>query len=881
MENIEKNKKSTGKKVLKWVLSIVLILMIALISIPYFFKDKIVEMVSNTINNNINANVTFKDANLSLLKSFPLVSLTVNDIAVANKTPFVGDTLFNAKELSLAMKITELFKESDETIAIQSIASNDGNINIIFNKEGNGNFDIAIANEETTTKTDESSFSLNIDEYEFDNINFNYIDRSTNTKLSLENIIHTGKGNFAEDIFNIDTKTTAFLSFNLDKTNYMNHVKVSLDAVLAIDLKNSKYTFKENTGYINQLPLEFDGFIQMLDDNQYYDLHFKTPTSSFKNALALLPKQYAGNLNTIKTTGNFEINGNVKGTLSNKTIPAFDISISSQNAQFKYADLPKSVENINIDSRIVNKTGFTKDTYVAFNKLNFKIDKDEFTASGSIRNLTTNPKVDIGAKGTINLANISKVYPALEKELEGVLNADITTNFDMNSIEKENYQNIKNAGEITVRDFKYDDKDVANPFYINKTAISFNTNAIKLNEFEAKTGTSDLSIKGNLDNFYGFIFKDEVLKGNFTLNSNNLKVDDFISKTETSTETKEPESALKIPAFLDVKLTANAKKVVYDNINLTNVSGNLLIHDETIDLKNIKSDVFGGNIGFNGNVSTKGESSKFKMDLDLKDLNVSDSFSNLEMLKSIAPIAKTIAGQINSTISVSGDLNEDMTPNLKTISGNLLGQLLNTKLNTSNSKLLSTLSEKVSFLDASKLNLDNVKGIFSFENGQVAVKPFNLNYKDIGIIISGKHGFDQTMNYDIVFDVPVKYLGSDVTNLITKLTPTDAASVKSIPVKGSLTGSFGSPSFTSNIKDATTTLMKDLVEKQKNSLIEKGKDKIKDELSNKLSGLLGNSNSKKTDSIKQDTTKQDAIKDKVNDKVKDVLGGLFGKKKKN
>lgn len=873
-------KKSLGKRILKWFSIVALVLIIALVSIPYLFKDKIVEMVSNTINNNVNATVTFKDANLSLFKNFPLVSLTVNNLAVANKAPFVGDTLFNAKELSLAMKLTELFKKSDETIAINSIASKEGNINIIFNKQGKGNFDIAKKTDNESNTETKSAFSLNIDEYELENINFNFIDRSTNTKLSLDNINHTGKGNLTDDIFNLDTHTTAFLSLDLDKTNYMNHVKISLDAVLGMDLKNSKYTFKKNTAYINQLPLEFNGFIQMLDESQLYDLHFKTPTSSFKNALALLPKQYAGNLNTIKTEGNFEINGKVKGSLSENTIPSFDINILSKNAKFKYADLPKAVKNININSKIVNKTGFIKDTYVAFNQLNFKIDEDEFSANGNVKSLTTNPSINLTAKGTINLANISKVYPALEKELAGVLNADISTKFNMNAIEKGNYQNIKNAGKITVRDFKYDDKDVANPFYINKTGISFNTNSIKLNEFEAKTGTSDLSIKGNLDNFYGFVFKDEVLKGNFTLNSNTLKVADFVTTTQTSTGTTEPSSVLKIPAFLDVKLVANAKKVIYDNVNLENVSGNLLIHDETVDLKNLKSNVFGGSIGFNGNVSTKGNNSKFKMDLNLKELNVGDSFGNLEMLKSIAPIAKAIVGKMNSTINVSGDLNDDMTPNLKTISGNLLGQLLDTKLKASNSKMLTTLGEKVSFLDINKLNLNEVTGIFSFENGQVNVKPINLNYKDIGMQISGKHGFDQKMNYDIVFDVPVKYLGTDVTNLLAKLTPKDAASIKSIPVKGILKGSFGSPSFSSNIKTATTTLVKDLVEKQKNSLIQKGKDKLNNQLNNKLNDLIG-IKTKKKDTTKQDSVKPtDVVKDKVKDKVKDVLGGLFSKKKK-
>ncbi|MCL7753135.1 AsmA family protein [Polaribacter sp. Z022] len=864
MINSEKKKKPIGKKILKWFSVIAIILVIILVSIPYLFKDKIVQMVSNTINNNVHANVTFKDADLSLLKSFPLVSLTVKDLAIANKSPFVGDTLFNAQTLSLDMKIMELFKKENEPISIKSITSNNGNINIIFDKKGNGNFDIAKENNEKTNTTSDSSFSLNIDEYSLENINFYYIDRSTNTKLSLSKINHIGKGNLAEDVFNLDTKTTAVLSFDLDKTNYINNVNISLDAVLGIDLKNSKYTFKENTGFINQLPLKFNGFIQLVDENQFYNLSFKTPTSSFKNALALLPKQYAGNLNTIKTEGNFEINGNVKGTLSENTIPAFDINIASKNALFKYADLPKSVKNININSKIINKTGSVKDTYISINKLNFKIDEDQFSANGSIKNITTNPNINIAAKGTINLANIGKVYPAsLKKELAGILNANISTNFDMNSVEKGNYEKIKNSGKISMSNFKYEGNDVANPFFIDKTSVSFNSNSIKLNEFEAKTGTSDLSIKGNLNNFYGFIFKDEVLKGNFNLSSNNLIVADFVDAESSSKEENTTTSSLKIPSFLDVKLNANAKKVVYDNINLTNVSGDLFIKNETVELQDLKSDIFGGNIALNGTINTQETTSKFKMDLDLQQLNIGDSFSTLDMLKSIAPIAKTVDGKINSKITLSGFLNEDMTPDLKTISGNLFGKLLKPKLNSNNSKVLSLLDNKVDFLNIDNLNLDGINGVFSFNKGLVTVKPIPLTYKDIKMEIGGTHGFDQSMNYDIIFDVPVKYLGSEVTNLISKLTPKDAASIKSIPVKGTLKGSFTNPNFSSNLKDATSTLIKDLVAKQKANLLNQGKDKLLD--------LIGNKTTKK------DTTKQN----NTTNKVKDVLGGLFGKKKKN
>ena len=860
----EKKKSSLGKKILKWAVSIFLVLLIALVAIPFLFKDKIVEMVSKTINNNINATVTFKDTDLSLFRNFPLASLRVNDIAVVNKEPFLGDTLFNSKEINLDLKITELFKNANETLEINSISAENGKINILFNKDNLGNYDIAKQSNSTTEST-ESSLSLAIKEYELENIAFSYFDENSQIKLLVDSIYHVGKGNFAKDTLDLDTESTAKVSLDMENVNYLNKVNIKLDAILGIDLKNSKYSFKENTGYINQLPLEFNGFIQLVEENQLYDITFNTPTSSFKNLLALLPKQYSGNLNSIKTEGNFDLKGVVKGTLSKTTIPTLDISFISKNAMFKYADLPKAVENINIDANIVNKTGFIKDTYVAINNATFKIDKDIFNASGNIANLTENATVNLKAKGTINLDNISKVYPvALENELEGVLKADVTTNFDMNSIDKGNYQNIKNKGNITVSNFKYKGEDVANPFYIDKTSVTFNTNTIKLEEFNAKTGASDLAIQGNLENFYGFLFKDQKLKGNFNLNSNTFKVDDFLAKSETNVETTE-KSSLKIPAFLDITLNTKAKKVIYDNINLTNVSGNVLIKDETVSLKNLTTDVFGGNIGFNGVVSTQGEKSNFNMDLNLKELNIADSFTSLDMLKAIAPIAKTIEGKINSTIKISGNLGEDMTPDLKSISGDLLGQLLNTKLNTNNSKMLSLLGSKVDFLDVSKLNLNEVKAILAFDNGEVSVKPFNLNYKDIGIKVGGKHGFDNSMNYDITFDVPVKYLGSTVTAALAKLTPKDAAEVKSVPVNATLTGSFSSPNFSSNIKNATADLMKNIVEKQKQSLLNQGKDKLKDLLSGGT----------KKDSTTTTTTNTD----KTKDKIKNVLGGLFGKKK--
>lgn len=833
---MENKKKSTSKrkKFLKWFLGVVLVILIALISVPFLFKDKIKAMIANSINENINATVAFKDVDLSLLKSFPQANLSISKISIINKVPFEGDTLFYADEVNLNMSIRELFKDASEAMNLKSFSVNNSSLYIVFDENGAKNFDIA---KETTTnkkETEKSSFSLNIQDYTINNLTVFYTDKASKMNLKISEIVHAGKGNFDKDVLDVNTTSKAIISVDSDGTNYLNNVALSLEAIIGINLKENKFTFKENTGFINQLPLQFSGFVQLVESGQLYDINFNTPTSSFKNLLGLIPKKFAGNLKSVKTEGDFNLNGVINGTYSDKTIPNFDISLNSKNASFKYDDLPKSVKNIDINTTIINKTGNINDTYVNVNTLSFKIDEDVFSAKGNVVNIVKNPKINLQANGTINLENISKAYPIkLEKKLLGVLKANVSTSFDMNSIEKRNYQNIKNSGSMSLSNFKYEGTDVAKPFLIDKAVINFNPTKIQLTQFDAKTGTSDMSIKGNLDNFYGFLFKDEVLKGLFNLTSKFIEVSDFLSPTTVTTQNDKDIKAIKIPSFLDCNFTANVAEVRYDNLTLKNVAGTLLVKDEKIDLNKLTMNLFGGDIQLNGTVSTNNEVPTFRMNLGLDKLNIANSFTQIDMLSSIAPIANTIDGKLNATIELSGFLNKNMTPDLSKLSGNLLGQLVDSKINTENSKLLSGLNSQLNFLDVDKLNLNDLKAYIEFKDSKVTIKPFMLKHKDISFNVSGNHGFDQLMDYTIIAEVPAKYLGKEVTSYLSKLSSKDAESLKDIPVAINLSGNFKSPVIKTDLKQATTKLVNQLIEQQKDNLIDKGKNLLNDLLKKK------------------------------------------------
>lgn len=854
------------KKIFKILGIIFLLLIVAMFAIPYFFKDEIANKVTAAINQKIDATISVSEVDLSLFSNFPNATVKLTNLLIVNKAPFAGDTLVSLGKLDLKMAVTELFNKPDEPMKIDAIWSKDGFINILYNKDGLSNFDIALKDSVQNNKKSKPLY-LKITEYKVENFKFNYFDEKSKIKFVMDSLNHSGKGNFAASNLDLNTKSDAKISLIMEGVNYMNKIPVQLDAILGLDLVNSKYSFKDNKALVNQLPLAFDGFIQLLDNGQEYDVTFKTPTSSFRNFLGVIPETYAANIKDVKTTGDFTVSGFAKGTKTDTTIPKFNLLIASNNASFQYPNLPKAVQNIIIDTKIINETGLSNDTYVNVDKLSFKIDDDVFSAKANIKNITHNPLIDAVIKGTINLANLAKAYPVkTSKNLSGILNADVTTKFDMNAVKSNQYQNIKNAGTMRLSGFKYvDDKGKA--LNISTAAIAFNPSRVNLQEFKATTGKTDLSVTGIINNFYGFLFSKQELKGNFDLNSNQFAVADFISSAPANEKSaKATTEALKIPAFLNCAISAKAATVLYDNLTLRNVAGRMLIKDQKVTLQNVKTNLFDGLISVNGSVSTKTATPIFDMSLALDKVDIEKTFTQLDMLKKIAPIAGFVNGKITSVINLSGNLDaKSMTPNLQSITGDILGQFLSTTINSKNSSVVNALTNNLKFLDASKINLNNLKAAVSFVNGKVNVKPFILKYQDINVNIGGTHGFDQVMNYNLKFDVPAKYLGSEANALLAKMSPADASKLKNIPINALLVGSFSSPKVTTDLKAAVTAFATQLVQQQKDNLVRKG--------TSALGSILAKT-------PKDTTAKSAQEKEVIKQSAGRLLNGLFGNKKK-
>ena len=897
------------KKILIIVGIIVLVFIGILIAAPFILEAKIGDILKNNVNNNVDATLDFSEAKLSLIQSFPSAEVELQGVTLINNAPFEGDTLFAAKQIELKLGIGELFKGSGESITIKSLSIEGALLNIRIDKEGHASYDIGTQTDAVSENGEASeSFTLDLQSYQITDSKVVYEDKTNNTHLVVSELEHKGNGDLSLENSELETITEALVSFSMDSTEYLNENKIKLNALIGIDLKENKYTFLKNEALVNQLPLVFEGFVKVNEENQEIDINFKTPSSDFKNFLALIPEAYSKNIENVKTTGACLVEGEFQGIVDEEHIPKFKIDIKSDNASFRYPDLPKTVRNIHLDLVLKNGTGITEDTYVEINKASFMIDEDKFNLTSKITELMGNTKVKAHLDGVLNLANLSKAYPiSSDMNLSGILSADVTTAFDMASIENKRYENTNTSGKLKLSDFEYKSSDFRNPVKVKTAAMTFNPETVTLNELQGTTGQTDFNTTGTIDNLLGFMFNDEKVKGNFNLKSNTFAVNDFMNEEDVtdSDDNASTEEQLKIPSFLDCRINATAGTVLYDNLILKDVKGNLRIVDEKAVLTNMTSSLFNGKVSFNGEVSTKNEVPTFAMKLGMDQLGINESFKSLELFKVLAPVASALQGKMNSDIELSGSLNNDFTPNLKTITGKVLAELLSTQINADKANVLSAIGSKLNFVNLDNLDLKGLKTALSFEDGIVKVKPFSIKYKDISINVDGSHTFDKKLNYKASLDVPAKYLGTEVNSLIAKIDEKELENL-TIPVIANIGGNYNSPEVTTDLTSGVKTLTTKLIDIQKQKLINKGKakagallgdilsgnstekdsaavskqDQSKDAVKGVLGGILSGTKQTK-DSVGQE---KDSLstpkKDPVKDAAKSILGGLLGGKKK-
>ena len=402
----------TMKKILIILVSIIAIFASVLFVVPIFFKDKIQAKVNQEIQKKINATVYYKDFDLSLIKHFPNVTLSLSGFGIVGRSPFGSDTLVQAKSFSVSADMKSIF--SGDKIAVNSIQFDTPKILLKVLKDGSNNYDIYKSDSlkaQQNESNEKSNFQLGIKSWKISDGQIIYDDKLKNAYVSLQNITHEGSGDIASNIYDLSTKTEIEKgNIEYGGTSYLTDKKVSANMEMNIDQGNSKYTFKDNSLIINDFILNFAGSIAKPDtSNIVMDLTYSTPENSFKNLLSLVPNIYTDKFKDLKAEGNVKFDGFVKGTKNATQFPSYDFNLLVSNAMFQYPDLPTAVTGINIDFKAKNNTNDLNNSILDFKKLVMNFGKNPINGRILIEGLKKS-KVDADFVAKLDLQQIAQIF---------------------------------------------------------------------------------------------------------------------------------------------------------------------------------------------------------------------------------------------------------------------------------------------------------------------------------------------------------------------------------------------------------------------------------------------------------------------------------------
>ncbi len=410
------------KKILIGLGIVIVLVVAAAVIIPVVFKDDIKAAIDRGIAKNVNADVIFDVNNFSLtvFRHFPNITIEVKELGVFNRTPFEGVHLFVIERMDVEVNLVDVL--FGKQLRLKGITLIRPQININVLKDGRANYNIAYPSADTTKVQNQepTRFSFGIDHWEIVDGQVTYDDQSMSYYLLLKGLNHSGSGDFTQDVFDLRTHTVAdTVTTSYGGKEFLTNKRVAIDATVSISEKMTKYTLKEDLFKVNDFGMSCDGWLKMNGADYAMDLSFKSPENSFKSLLSLVPGIYSKDFRKIETQGDLSFSGVVKGTYSDKQIPAFTLDLKVNNAMFKYPELPTAVNNINMDLLIDNKDGVMINTMVDLKKLHLDFGSNPVDARLLIQNLR-DYRMDGNLKAKLNLAELNKMFPMPGLEMKGI-----------------------------------------------------------------------------------------------------------------------------------------------------------------------------------------------------------------------------------------------------------------------------------------------------------------------------------------------------------------------------------------------------------------------------------------------------------------------------
>ncbi len=857
------------KKILKIFLILILVVLTVLVVTPILFKKQLLDKAREVANTSVNAKIDFADLKLTFFKDFPRLTTSLYDVSVSGIGAFEADTLLAFDEFSATVNVLSLIRK--EAIKVRSVLLDHPRISAIVLEDGAANWDIAKESKDGDAEKDPDAaasgtmdIKVALKKFEIRDASIAYNDMKSGMEASLDGFNLLLAGDLAQDFTILEiSSTTDRLNFIMGGVRYVKDAMLNIQINLDADMVNSVFTLKDNSFAINDLVLLLEGKVEMPEgEDMGMDINFSTRETSFKSLLSMVPAVYMRDFEDVKTDGQFALSGIINGKLTEDHTPSADIKLLVDNARFEYPDLPKSAEKIHIDLD-VHYDGIQNDnSIVDVNAFHIELGENPVDFSMHMITPISDPQINATLAARIDFSTLADVVPLEDISLTGELDVNLDLMGKMSSIEDGKYEEFKADGSLKLQKFEMHSPDISQPVFINSTLMNFSPQFVDLTEFDATIGSSDVRMDGKLENFLSYLFEDGTISGKLNLKSDLLDLNEFMSgddEEDTGESAPEPaeeaeeattdtvvSSVIEIPANIDFIFTSSLKKVKFNQLDIDNLFGLIIIRDQKVIMRNLSLDILKGKVIMSGEYNTQDlKSPLVDLSLDVNNIDIPSAFNDLVTIQKLAPIAERISGTVSTDLEFTSFLDAGMMPVMNSIVAK--GKLGSERITIEKSETFDMINGILKTDKFRDITMKDLAIEYSVRNGRVYIEPYQTMIGNTELVMKGDQGIDQTMNYEMNMKIPRSDLGGTAQNALNEITSLAASQGitidpgETIDVKFLVTGTFKEPKirpmFEEGIKNMTEEI-KEQVQEIVEEKVEVIKEEIKEEVNREAEKIL-------------------------------------------
>lgn len=753
------------KKLLVIAGTIVFLLLALVLIVPLALKGKIGDIVKREANARLTARLDFETLGIGLLRHFPNASLNLEGLTIVGEGPFEGDTLLSARRITVVVDLLSLF--GDEGFDVKKIRLEGPSLSARKTAAGTLNWDVLKSGDSTDPGGDDrpaesasaasSSFRLSLRDVRIDDGSLRYADDSTSVFFSTSPLTLRLSGDLSARKSGLKLLLAAGdMRLRTKGATLLGGVDAELKADVEADLEKMRFELTDNTLRLNAAALSLDGWVAMQGDAVAMDMRLRSSRIEFRELLSLVPAFYTSDFKELRASGELEFTAWVKGQMRGSSMPSFEVSLGLRDGSFRYASLPEEVNGIHLAAKVASPGGVLDRTTLEVSDFGLTMGGNTLTASLYAATPLSDLRFRASASGSVDLGAIHRVYPLADSvHLSGLVSADLKAEGLMSDVEKERFERIKASGTFTIEGMEARWGELP-AMTIRRVTATVSPASLTLGECDVTLGASDLSANGRLTGYLGYLLRGEKLGGQLYLRSELLDLNqllglaspsDTVSATPSVSEASQGIQAVRVPENVDLFVKASVEKILYQQIVLTDFSGELSARGGTLAMEGLRMRAFGGGLTASGSYSTivSVKAPILKMALDFRNASFSQTFDQLGMVRKIVPLFEKTGGNYSLSMKLSTLMTPAMEADLPTM--NASGELRSSDIRLQNLEIFDKLAAAIGNDNLRHAQVKDVAIRFTIADGRLSTRPFELRLGSVNLRLSGSTGLDQTIDY--------------------------------------------------------------------------------------------------------------------------------------